>query len=141
MKRKHFKKGLSQSVVSLAALQFGCQRNAGSTANPLKTTNQRKKGQLCQIYCQNCTVFRFSVPFTLLHTTMRMEAKTNASTLICHYTVLSAIRGTSPSLHRPIFHLYCWLLSTVFLLFQIAAYSLNSLSEIEPLLLTKCCYV
>lgn len=68
---------LRRSFRSLAALQAGCQRNATSA----ETNNQREKGQICQICCQNCTFCRMisSRPLILQHTRFENGSK-NKST-------------------------------------------------------------
>ncbi len=57
--------GLCRSFSSLAALQAGCQRNAGSTANPLKQTTRERKVKSAKFVAKIILSVKFSLSAVL----------------------------------------------------------------------------
>lgn len=74
--------GLRRSVGSLVALQAGCQRNAGSTANLLKQTTGGRKVKSAKFVAKFVLFVKFyllqSCPVILQHTGLKMEATKKA---------------------------------------------------------------
>lgn len=80
--------GMSRrSFSSVVALQAGCQRNAGSTANSLKQTTRGGKVNSAKFIAKFILFVRFSLlqfcPVILQHTPLKTKAKQ-----ICYRTIL-----------------------------------------------------
>lgn len=93
------RRSVGWSVSCLVALQAGCQRNAGSTAKPLKQTTRGRKVKSAKFvakivlfffflsfFCQNFSLLQ-SRPVILQHTGLKMQTSKEALGT-CYHAVL-----------------------------------------------------
>lgn len=98
-KKKHFRErgqGVGRPISSLVALQAGCQRNAGSIANPLKHTTRRRKVKSAKFVAKIVFFFFFFLSNSLF-----------CSPVIVHNTKLKLKQQTLWSATTPFFKKIC----------------------------------